>query len=122
MKKKVYNRKLQKQFRKTLRNNMTEEEVILWSKIKSSQLGGHKFRRQHGIGNYVVDFCCVKKKLIVELDGDQHGYEENLKHDIKRTEFLEKFNYNVLRFTNLQIRRDLNMVLDTIFVTLEGLV
>ncbi len=117
---KFYNKRSQTSFRKSLRNNLTEEEVILWSKLKSSQLGGYKFRRQQGIGKYVVDFCCIKKKLIVELDGDQHGYEENEKHDKERTEFLESLGYNVLRFTNLQVRRDLDMVIDTIFVTLEG--
>jgi very-short-patch-repair endonuclease len=98
---------------------MTEEETILWSKLRNKQLLGYKFRRQHGIGKYVVDFCCVNKKLIIELDGDQHGYEENQKYDLLRTEYLERLGFNILRFTNWQVRKELKMIVDTIFVNLD---
>ena len=65
----VYNLKVKKRTRKQLRRNMTEPEIILWSHLKGKKFKGLKFRRQHSIGKYVVDFYCAEKNLIVELDG-----------------------------------------------------
>ena len=75
---KIHNNKNQKSRRKNLRNNMTKAEIILWSKLKGKQLG-YKFRRQHGIGKYIIDFYCPKLKLIIEVDGDVHGFYNQIK-------------------------------------------
>lgn len=89
-----------KNIRKKLRNSATIQEIKLWGFIKNSQLGV-KFRRQHGIGPYIVDFCCPAKKIIIEIDGSQHI--ENKEYDDARTLFLEKLGYQVLRFWNNEI-------------------
>ena len=67
------NPKEQKEFRRSLRNNLTPSESILWNILKNGQVGGYKFRRQHGMGPYVLDFYCPSLKLCVELDGDVHN-------------------------------------------------
>jgi very-short-patch-repair endonuclease len=91
-----------------LRKNMTDAERKLWAYLERKQLGV-RFRRQHAIGNFIVDFCCVKKKLIVELDGsqhlDQHEYDED------RTTYLKSRGYRVLRFWNNDVMNDIESVI-----------
>lgn len=67
---------------------MTKEEVKLWNRLKNRQLKNLKFRRQVPIGNYIADFVCIDKKLIIELDGGQHNELQNIEYDEKRTEYL----------------------------------
>ncbi len=105
---KVHDNVIMKPHRKYLRTNMTEEERILWSQIKDKKLG-HKFRRQHSISGYVVDFYCAKRKLIIELDGNQHL--DNREYDLKRTEYLNSLGYVVARFWNGFVRSNLRDVL-----------
>jgi len=76
----IYNIKKFFDRRKDLRNNSTPQEDILWSKLKHSQLG-FKFRRQHSIGGYIVDFYCPSKKLVIEIDGPAHLLKENREYD-----------------------------------------
>lgn len=83
---------------KNLRKNSTDAERKLWYNIRARQLDGCKFRRQQPIGNYVVDFVCFEKKLIIELDGGQHAIEKE--KDIERDNWLKKEGYKVLRFWN----------------------
>jgi len=83
----------------------------LWSRIKNKQLG-YKFRRQHSIGNYIVDFYCSDKKIIVELDGGQHNDEKE--YDDKRTRYLNSLGLNVLRFWDNEVNGNLNGVLEKI--------
>ena len=83
---------------KELRRNQTEAEAKLWSCLRNHQLNNVGFRRQHAIGNYIVDFCAPRRKLIIELDGGQHLEQEE--YDAERTEFLESRGYKVLRFWN----------------------
>lgn len=92
--------------RKYLRNNATPQEVLLWSKLRNSQLG-YKFRRQHSIGGYIVDFYCPIKKLVIEIDGSQHFEKENTKYDINRTKFLEGLGLKVIRFSNSEINTNI---------------
>ncbi len=99
---------------------MTEAEVILWLKIKGKQLNGYKFRRQHGIGNYIVDFYCPKLKLVIELDGEQHGEDHVVEYDNKRTEYLKSLNVKVLRYQNEDVFKDLDIVLDDIINKLDN--
>lgn len=89
-----------KTFRKVLRNNMTPAEASLWKVLKGKQLAGRKFRRQHSVGNYILDFYCPSERLAVELDGQGHYEEEQLVYDRERDLFLEHFGIKVLRFEN----------------------
>jgi len=72
-----FNRKYLKSFRSSLRNKSTSAEAVLWNILKSKNLNGRKFRRQHSIGNYIVDFYCASEKLVIELDGNPHGEYHN---------------------------------------------
>jgi very-short-patch-repair endonuclease len=94
--------------RKDLRNNITPQELLLWYKLKNKTLG-YKFRRQHSIGNFIADFYCFEKRLIVELDGSQHL--ENTEYDQERTNYFESLNIRVLRFWNNDVDKNLNGVL-----------
>lgn len=96
--------------RKYLRNNATNEEALLWLKLKNSQLG-FKFRRQHSVGGYIADFYCPTQKLILEIDGINHFLKENIEYDKIRTEFLNKLGIRVLRFSNLDINNNIEEVL-----------
>ena len=99
-----------KQSRKALRNDATIQERMLWSKLKGSNIG-YKFQRQHSIGKYIVDFYCPIKKLIVEIDGIQHGDIEDKKYDTERTEYFEFLGYKVLRFWNNEINTNMDGVM-----------
>lgn len=100
--------------RRYLRNHMTEEELILWSKLKHSQLNGWKFRRQHSIGFYILDFYCPIKRIGIELDGGQHYQDDNIDYDKNRDAFLEACEIKTLRFSNFEIRNNLTGVLNCI--------
>jgi len=93
-----------------LRNEATPQEILLWSRIRKEQLG-IKFRRQHSIGRYIVDFYCPEKKLIIELDGWQHREENNFGYDDERTEFLENLGYRVVRFWNNEVNKNMEGVI-----------
>ncbi len=81
---------------------------------QNKQLAGYKFRRQHSIGSYIVDFYCPKLKLAVELDGGQHNQEENINYDKERTRFLNSLNIKVIRYWNHEVLESINDVLDDI--------
>jgi very-short-patch-repair endonuclease len=95
-----------------LRGNMTIAELKLWAEIKGRQIDGVKFRRQHPIPPFIVDFYSPELKLIIEIDGDTHDEQEE--YDARRTYFLNRKGYRVLRFTNEAIHQDLAGVLETI--------
>ena len=105
---------------KDLRRDLTQMERKLWKILSAKKLGGYKFRRQQAVGEYIVDFVCMEKKLIVELDGGQHA-EIRADHDLGRTYFLEKNGYTVLRFWNNEIFESLEGVADTILEALNSL-
>lgn len=109
----IYNIKKFFDRRKDLRNNSTPQEDILWSKLKHSQLG-FKFRRQHSIGGYIVDFYCPAKRLGVEVDGPEHSKNENFKYDEIRTKFLEGLNIKTIRFSNFEVNTNLIGILKNI--------
>lgn len=96
--------------RKELRNNPTAEEVFLWLRVRSSQLG-YKFRRQHSIGPYIIDLYCPKKKLAIELDGTQHYIGTGEQYDKQRTTYLEAHGIYVLRFSNIDLKTNIEGVL-----------
>jgi len=115
----TFNLKYQKKVRQKLRNNSTEFEIILWSRLKDRQCGNFKFVRQFGVGGYIVDFYCPKKRLAVELDGSQHSAVESQKYDEERSKYIEHLNINVIRFWNNEISQNLEGVLDEILFELN---
>jgi very-short-patch-repair endonuclease len=114
MPEKLNNHKYLKELRKELRNNPTKAESQLWKVLQKKQLNRRRFRRQHSIGNYILDFYCPEEKLIVELDGQVHDNFVNQEYDRKRAEFLESLGFKVLRFENHLVFEQLDMVLEAI--------
>jgi very-short-patch-repair endonuclease len=106
MRKTYSNRTELKYFRRRLRNNSTSAEARLWEYLKNKKLVGRKFRRQHSLGNYIVDFFCPSEMLIIELDGDPHGDYYKIELDKKRDADLEGRGYRVLRFENRFVFQD----------------
>lgn len=102
---------------RALRRNMTDAERLLWTSLRDRQLGGWKFRRQHPIEPFVVDFVCVERKLIIEVDGGQHA--KRVQEDMKRSDCLRNKGYKVLRFWNNQVLQETDAVLDTILAALD---
>ena len=100
---------------KLLRQNQTDTELILWSKLRNRSLNGIKFRRQVPIDKYIADFVASDKKLIIELDGSQHLEEKNTIKDKERTMKLETLGYKVIRIFNNDIYNNLDTVLEYIY-------
>lgn len=90
-----------------LRKNMTPQERKLWNIIKNKQFYGYRFRRQFPIGRYIVDFVCRETKIIIEIDGGQHNQPEDIKYDKIRGEFLASEGYQVVRFWNNDIDKNI---------------
>ena len=107
---KVYNILKLKERRVALRTKQTLQEVLLWSRLRREQLG-FKFRRQHSIGGYIVDFYCPDKKLVIEIDGSQHFEKESKEYDNIRTHYFKGLDIKVLRFTNAEINTNIDGVL-----------
>jgi very-short-patch-repair endonuclease len=112
-----YNKSL-KEYSKTLRKNMTDAEKLLWSKLKSSQLKDCQFNRQKPIGNYIVDFYCVKANLVIEVDGGQHYTDEGKERDIIRDKYMVGRGLRVLRFSDTDVLKNIDGVIDTILRSL----
>jgi|AntRauTorckE6833_2_1112554.scaffolds.fasta_scaffold02465_8 very-short-patch-repair endonuclease len=106
-----------KKLRQKLRSDATPQEAHIWNYLKNSNLE-YKFRRQHGIGPYVVDFVCPKRKIIVEIDGSQHMDAEQ--YDRKRDEYLRAKGYMVLRFWNSEINTAIKAVVQRIYDALHS--
>ena len=103
-----------KQFRRHLRNKSTSAEAALWNLLKNKQLEGKKFRRQHSLENYIVDFYCSSDRLIIELDGNPHGEYSQILKDEVRDKYFEANGYKVIRFENRFVFQDPEFVIDTI--------
>ena len=100
-----------------LRHPQTPPEAALWSRIRSGQVAGLKFRRQHPLGRFIVDFCCPARRLVVELDGDSHA--DQAAYDANRTTWLTARGYGVVRFTNREVEQNLGGVLEAILAECE---
>ena len=98
---------------RTLRKKDVPAEQLLWRALRNRALGGFKFRRQHPIGQYVVDFACIPCKIVVESDGESHL--SSRKRDGKRTEFLEANGWLVIRFWNTEVFGELASVKEAIY-------
>ena len=108
------NRKQLKELRKRLRNNLTPAEATLWRMLRRKQLEGRKFRRQHSIGNYILDFYCPFEKLAIELDGQGHFTEGGYTSDKERDEYLLSLGIKVIRFENENVFNSIEGVLEVI--------
>ncbi|MEA1959515.1 MAG: endonuclease domain-containing protein [Chloroflexota bacterium] len=97
-----------------LRNNVTDAERFLWSKLRRRQLKGYQFYRQKIIGDYIVDFYCPKAKLVIEVDGSQHYSDEVLKADKQRDAYLRGSDLTVIRFSNMEVLKNLDGVVGRI--------
>jgi very-short-patch-repair endonuclease len=92
-------------------------EGLLWLELKARKLAGHHFVRQHPIGPYFADFCCRKKKLVIELDGSQHADNP---YDHRRDEFMRAQGFSILRFWSHDVLKHRTAVCDTVLVALDG--
>ena len=108
------NQKDQKLLRQTLRNNATAPEAILWRMLKGKQIESLKFRRQFGLGPYVLDFYCPEIRLCIELDGGIHKTHEQAQYDEIRSQYIYENNIKVLRFENDVVYRNMNAIVDAI--------
>ena len=89
--------------RKALRKNLTPTEAFLWKQLSGKKLEGRKFKRQHSIDHYIVDFYCASEKLIIELDGEVHKNPTAEEYDAKRSAYLEKLGFTIIRFENKMV-------------------
>jgi len=103
------------------RFNPTKAEEVLWELLKTKQLNGYKFRRQHIIDRFIADFVCLKHKLVIEIDGLIHQLPENRASDFERTERLNQIGFEVIRFTNEEVMHQTEKVLNTILSRLNEL-
>src|SRR5262249_35257258 len=99
---------------KKLRKQMTDAEVILWSKLRGKQLDGLKFRRQHPIKSYVADFACIEVNLVIELDGATHSTAAEREHDERREAVLKREGWRIVRFKNADVTKNLYQTLQMI--------
>jgi imidazole glycerol-phosphate synthase subunit HisF len=106
---------------KDLRKRMTKAEEILWMHLKKG-ISGYKFRRQHPIATYIADFFCYQLKLIVEVDGSVHNISEIISNDITRQTDLENLGYTVIRFTNVEIFEQVDVVLNKISESVNNII
>ena len=102
---------------KAMRRIMTDAELKLWNELRAHRLMGLSFRRQVPIAGYIVDFACSAKKLIVEVDGSQHGEDDNAGKDSARTARLQQDGWTVLRFWNDDVLRDIDNVCQHIVIS-----
>ena len=116
----LQNRHLLKTRRKELRNNATPAERLLWGILQHSNLGGYKFRRQHSVGPYILDFYCPAAGLAIELDGDSHFTDDAVAYDQERTAYLNSLQITVLRFLNTDVYDKLAAVGDSILEEIKG--
>jgi very-short-patch-repair endonuclease len=108
-----------KQFARQLRRRSTDAERLLWAHLRDRRLSNHKFRRQHPVGPYVVDFVCKERHLIIELDGGQH-YSQQKCYDQRRDAWLAQEGYRVLRFPDNVLLKQLNTVLEVVWKVLQN--
>lgn len=110
----IFNTAYLKARRKELRVRQTSEETLLWEYLRNKRLAGYKFYRQFSVGPYILDFYCSKVSLSIEIDGDHHNYIDERQYDHERKIYLNTLNIRELRFSNKEVKNDLNFVLEKI--------
>src|SRR4030042_860570 len=113
--KKIHSGKLQR----ALRNNMSDAEQALWNVLRGRRVSFLNFRRQHPFGNYILDFVCLEIKLVIEVDGGQHGQQAG--YDENRTQELQAAGFCVLRFWNNEVLKEIESVKEKIWLVVQGL-
>jgi very-short-patch-repair endonuclease len=103
----------------TLRSNMTESEKLLWNRLNNKQINGLKFRRQHPINQFIVDFYCHQAKLVIELDGGIHNKRQVAEHDTGREAMLTNYGLKILRFKNEEVLFNIENVISKIKHNIE---
>jgi very-short-patch-repair endonuclease len=116
----IFNQKVQKQKRQELRRLMPPAERLLWGKIRNNQLGV-KFRRQHSLEKYIIDFYSPKKKVAIELDGESHYRAGGQEYDEQRSRIIESYKIKLIRFTNKEVYENLEGVVVKINEEIKGL-
>jgi len=109
----AYNKNL-KTFSRRLRNNSTLGEILLWQKLRAGNIRNYTFNRQKPLNRYIVDFYCKPLNLVIEVDGLYHEWDKQKIKDKERQQILEEMGLNFLRFTDQQVRKDMDVVLRTI--------
>ena len=109
----LFNLDSNKNIRRNLRQQGVRAEIILWSKLRNKNLG-YKFKRQFGIGKYIVDFYCPKENLVIEIDGATHSTNKEIFNDNIRQKYLESLGLKVVRFTNLEVGQNMDGMLTEI--------
>ena len=104
---------------RTLRKSTSSAERLLWRGLRSRQVDGARFRRQHPIGSYIVDFVCLERHLVVEVDGSQHTEDDHIVSDARRDRWLGGEGYRVMRVSTTDVYTNLAGVLDTIWAALR---
>ncbi len=115
----LFNNPRYKSRRQGLRTGQTEVENELWQRLRGKRLLGEKFFRQYGVGNYILDFYCPRRKLAIELDGGQHAEPKNVEYDLLRDAYLNAQGITVMRFWNNEVREDVNAVCERISLILR---
>ena len=105
---------------KQLRDKVTGAEDLLWRRLRRFPISGTHFRRQVPIGPYVADFACMAARLIIEVDGSQHGHDDIRRRDDARTRWLEAEGYRVMRFWNNDLTANMDGVLEAIYAAIHG--
>src|SRR5207249_989036 len=105
---------------RALRKQSTWAEKLVWRWLRGRRFNGYKFRRQHPVDEFSLDFFCEEARLAIELDGGRHGFPDQRKHDEQREKFLVSLGIKVLRFWNSRLRREAQVIRDTIFRELQA--
>jgi very-short-patch-repair endonuclease len=103
-----------------MRHDLTPAEQILWQALRRRQLVGLRFRCQYPLGPFILDFCCVERRLVVELDGAGHEQADQRDYDEVRSQHLQSYGYRILRFWNREVLHDLGGVLERVRVAAAG--
>ena len=103
------------EFAKTMRSNATDAENLMWQLLRAKRFMNLKFRRQHVIAPYIVDFYCHELGLVIELDGSQHGTKDGKEYDTERTKFLEALDLKVVRYWNHDVLGRTDVVLEDLW-------
>ena len=104
---------------RNLRKSMSDGERKLWQALRARQVDGVRFRRQHPIGPYIVDFVCLERRLVVEVDGGHHTEDDQMAYDARRDRWLEAEGYRVMRIPNIYVFQNLMNVVDSIWGALQ---
>ncbi len=109
-----------KPFARENRKNQTTAEKLLWANLRNRNLSNEKFRRQHAIGGFIVDFVCIEKMLVIEIDGEYHNSNEQVKYDAERTKYLNEHGFHEIRFSNDEVEHSIHEVLEKIRAALRS--